>query len=361
MAILFRNISDLTVGGMTARLTVYSGAADRIRVEIAPFSSDPAAYTDPLTVTVTYNGESKNLSADPFVSPVSAVFTAVDELKTVTVSCDAGIVSGGVSSDSVDISWKGDGSVAAPVIRVASYSGLVQDCPARIEWEVDGVPKGYRAYTIGMWLCYSKKAQIAPEYTRSCLSDQKTTALAYEHSIEGLAEKHTLVYRIAVGLYPEDTAETAARDDYVLYLELDSPAYVCSGNDLFSLAPHSIRCSGIQKNRVVVVKWETLAAAVYTEGYNLDYSYNGSDWTNLFWDECESKSYPFTVPEDRTKVAFRVKAYSNRSKYEQSAYIYSSWLEIGKSNVYVGHGGHVVPAAEIYIGSRTAAASLNVG
>lgn len=362
MAILFRNISEFTIGGMTARLTVYSGSADRIRVEIAPYNSATTTpYTGSLDVTVTYNGDSKNLSASPFTKSVSAIFTGVNEVKTVTISSSAEILYEGTAASSCDISWKGDGTAAAPELAVSGYSGLLIGKSSRIEWAVDGVPEGYRAYTIGVWCHYASGAQIAPDYTRSCVLDRKTADFAFEHTVSGLELKNVVFYRIAVGLYPEDGADAAGRDDYVLYTEIDSPAYVCSGDAIYTLAPYELRYSGLKKNRVVNVTWKILAAAAETKGFQLEYTYDAETWNELFRNTCASNSYSFTVPEGETKIAFRIRSYSTRSKYELSEYVYGPWLEVSRSNVYVGHNGSVVPAAEIHIGSRAADAVLNVG
>lgn len=362
MAILFRNTSDLTIGGMTARLTVYSGTSGRIRVEIAPYNSAvTTAYTGSLDVTVTYNGETKPLTASPFTKAVSAVFTAVNDLRSVTISSAAEIVCGGTSSASLTVSWKGDGTVAVPELAISYYSGLLTGQSSRIEWTVNGVPEGYRACTIGVWYHIAPTTQINPAYTRSCVVDAKTSQNAFEHTIAGLADQNVVFYRIAVGLYPEDTAETAGRDDYVLYLETDSPAYVCSGDSAYTIAPVNFRYSGIRKNRTVTLTWETLAAATLTGGFRIECKYDNDTWTVLYWGALSSNSYQHTITGNPKNVAFRIRSFSTRNKYEQSAYLYGPWMEVGKSNVYVGYGGNVAPASGIYIGSEGTGAVLSVG
>ncbi len=360
MAILFRNTSVLTIGGMEARLTVYSGK-DLIRVELAPYSSSvKTTYSGTLNATVTYGGTAKTLTARPFTKSVSAVFRAEDDRKRLTLTA-SGIVYGGKSSSSVTISWKGDGSLGSQVLRISYDSGLRLQKNARIDWTVDGIPDGYRAYTIGVWMYRAPQTQIEPEYTRICLTERKSTEFSFEHLLSDLETGDILFYRIAVGLYRTEGADSAGRDDYDLYLETDSPAYVCSGESVYTLAPCGLRCGGIRKNRMVNVTWSRPSAATEIAGFGLEYSYDGSEWTELFWDSCASMSYSFTLPAEQKRVVFRIFAYSRRSKYEQSEYVYSPWLDVGRSNVYVGHNGSVVPAAEIHIGSAAASAFLNVG
>lgn len=362
MAILFRNISDLTIGGMTVRLTVFSGASGRIRVEIAPYNSAvTTAYTGSLDVTVTYNGEAKALTASPFTGAVSAVFAEADGVKSVTLSSAAAIVCRGASSSSLTVSWKGDGTVAAPELAVSDYSGLLTGQSSRIEWTVNGVPEGYRAYTIGIWYHFAPATKSNPAYTRSCVMDGKTSQTAFEHTIAELTDQNVVFYRIAVGLYPEDTAETAGRDDYVLYLEMDSPAYVCSGSSVYTIAPVNLRYSGVRKNRTVTLTWDTLSVATATEGFQIECRYDNAAWELLYWGTLSSNSYYHTITGDPETVTFRIRSYSNRSKHELSAYLYGPQVEVGRSNVYVGHGGTVVPAAEVYIGSVRTDAVLNVG
>jgi len=362
MAILFRSTSDFTVGGMEARLTVYSGENNRIRVEIAPYPAVmTTSYTGSLDVTVTYNGETKTLSAHPFTRSVSAIFTGVYWKKSITLSSSAGIVYNGTSSSALTVSWKGDGSIPAPALGISYYSGLRNGRTSRIQWTVSGVPEGYRAYTLGVWYCFAPVTQIEPEYTRICAVGEKSAAFELSHTIADLAEKNVVFYRIAVGLYPEDTAETAGRDDYERYLEIDSPAYVCSDTSLYRLAPCDLRCSTPGRDRVINITWKTLSAATETEGFYLQYSFNDSEWVTLFWEKCASKSWQFTLPEGESRVAFRLRAYSSRSIYEYSECVYSPWIEAGRTNVYVGHSGSIVPAAAVYLGSAEANAVLTVG
>jgi|GEM_PF-1681646 len=362
MAILFRTTSDFTVGGMAARLTVYSGENGRIRVEIAPYpAAEATVYTGSLNVTVTYNGEAKILSAKPFSRPVSAIFTHLSWKKSILLSSSAGIAYHGKTSTSCTVSWKGDGSIPIPELTVSYSSGLRLGASSRIEWTVTGVPEGYRAYTLGVWYSFAPTTQIEPVYTRSCAVGQKTASFEFEHTIPELAEDNIVFYRIAVGLYPEEEAGTAGRDDYVLYLETDSPAYVCTDETVYRIAPCGLRCGGLRKNREMNITWDVVSTAAETKGFRLQYTCDNINWITLLWDVCASKSYLFAVPEGVTDLVFRIQAYSTRSKYEQSRFIYTPWIKIGRSNVYVGYNGNAVPAAEVHIGSETADAVLTVG
>lgn len=361
MAILFRNTADLLVGGMKTRLTVYSHEG-RLRAELIP-DPDQATevYTGALDVTVTYNGVSKRLTAAPFTKAVSAVFPEIAGQKSLSLTAAAGFVYGGAPYASVTIAWKGDGSLTGPVLRITSFSGLRLENTSRVAWTADGVPEGYIAYTLGVWMYFAPRSKIVTDYRRSCLIGQKSTDFSLEHTIDGLEEKNTVFYRIAVGLYRAGSADSAGRDDYEYYLEIDTPVHVCSGGDIYTLAPCGLHYALSRRNRVVNITWSTVEAASATKGYRLDYSCDGSSWTQIFWDSCPSASSSFTVPAGAEKIAFRILSYSDRSKYEQSTLLYGPWLELGQSNVYVGYHGGVVPAAEIHIGSAAANAVLNVG
>lgn len=361
MAILFRSSADFSVGGMAARLTVYFSNG-RLRAELAPDAPvSSTVYTDALDVTVTYGGEEKRLYRNPFTKPVSAVFPAVDGLKNLTLTSPAEIVYDGTGSGSLTVSWKGDGTLEGAQLSVTRASGLRLQQNSRIEWSVSGVPDGYLAYTLGVWMWRAPTTGIEPVYTRSCLTDRKSADFVLEHSIDDLAVKNVVFYRIAVGLYRADGAASAGREDYELYLETDSPAFVCSGDNLYTIAPYDLRCSGIGRNRVVHLTWKTLETATEMKGFHMQYTYKNGIWEDVFWDVCPSLSYSFRIPENAERAAFRIKAYSSRSKYEQSEFLYSPWLEIGQSNVYVGHHGGVVPASELFVGTASASASVTVG
>ncbi len=362
MAILFRTTSDFTIGGMTARLTVYSGSG-RLRVEIEPYhSTTSASYTGALSVTVAYNGESETLSADPFTAPVSAVFAHRESVKSLTLSSADLISYNGVSSASCAISWKGDGTVPVPELKISYYSGLLSGQSSHIEWQADGVPEGYTAYTLGMWLCFASSNGLDPTYTRSTLVDAKTVDRAFTHTISGLEEKNQVFYRIAVGLYEAASAENAGREEYAAYAEIDSPVYVCSGDAIDTLAPCNLRYSGVQKNRAFTVTWDLLPTAIETGGFRIQYTYNGgTSWNTIYQGAIASNSYSFTVTQDWPGIAFRICSYSEQSKYRTSAYVYGKWVEIGVSNVYVGHNGNIVPAAAVQVGSKHADAVLHVG
>ena len=361
MSILFRNTAVLTIGGMESRLTVYSQEG-LLRVELAPYSSNSSeTYTGTLNASVIYGGVAKQLAASPFTKAVSAVFSADKVQKSITLSSPSAIVYDGKSAVPLTVSWKGDGTLAVPSARISYASGLLIGSLAQIRWAVDGVPEGYAVRTLGVWMYRAPKTQIEPNYTRSCLLDRKNAEFSLEHHLSDLEEKNVLFYRIALGLYPVESADSAGRDDYDLYLETDSPVYVCSGNQVYTLAPCNFRCSGVRRNRVVNLTWETLPTALQTKGFRLDVTYDGGTWYRLFWDVCASKSYSYAIPQGQRKVAFRLCAYSNRSKYEISSDIYTPWVETGTSNVYVGYHGSVVPAAEVHIGSAAASAALSVG
>ena len=361
MSILFRNTAVLTIGGMETRLTVYFQDG-LLRVELAPYSSNPSeAYTGTLSAAVTYGGVSKQLAASPFKKAVSAVFSADKTQKSITLSSPSAVVYDGMAFAPLTVSWNGDGTLAVPSARISYASGLLIGSLLQLRWEADGVPEGYAVRTLGIWMYCAPKAQIEPKYTRSCLLDRKSANFSLEHTIDDLEEKNVLFYRIALGLYPAGSADFAGRDGYELYFEIDSPAYVCSGQQVYTLAPCNFRCSGVRRNRVVNLTWETLPTALHTEGFRMDVTYDGSTWYRLFLDKCPSMSYSFAIPQGQKKAAFRLCAYSSRSKYETSGDIYTPWITIGNSNVYVGYHGSAVPAAEVHVCSAAASAALSVG
>ena len=361
MPILFRNTAVLTIGGMETRLSVYVQDG-LLRVELSPYGSNPSeAYTGTLSAAVTYGAQAKQLAASPFTKAVSAVFTEDKAQRSITLSSSSAIVYDGKTSAPLTVSWNGDGTLAVPSARISYASGLLIGAPSEIRWTADGIPEGYAVRTLGVWMYRAPKTQIEPQYTRSCLQDQKSAEFSLVHTLSDLAEKNILFYRIALGLYPAESADSAERDDYELYFELDSPPYVCTEDVAYTLAPCNFRCSGVRRNRVVNLTWETLPTAIYTKGFRLEVTYNGSTWTRLFFDVCPSMSYSFAVPQDKKRVAFRLFSFSTRSKYEGSREIHTPWIEIGKSNVYVGCHGGVVPAAEVHVGSAAAIAALSVG
>ena len=360
MAILFRTITALTVGGMSARLTVYAGTS-RIRVELAPYAEDSGTvYTGALEASVTYNGVTETLSANPFTGAVSAAFGFVPEVKELTLSSASGIGYGGTSSGTCTFSWKGDGTVPVPELAVSSYSGLMKGQPSRVEWSVGGVPAGHRAYTIGVWLGFAETMWTKTTYTRSELVTERTAAQVFEHTMDGLEAQNALFYRIAVGLYPEDGAENAGREDYVSYAEIDTPVYVCSGSSIYTLTPCNLRWGTVQKNRAFTIRWDLLAAATATGGVKVDYCHDGeTTWYSMYDGTADSCS--FTVTKDWKTIQLRIAAYSTRSKHEVSAYLYGRVIEIGTGNVYVGYSGSIVPAAEVRVGSGKASPVLYVG
>jgi hypothetical protein len=361
MPILFRNTAVLTIGGMETRLTVYV-QDELLRVELTPYSSNPLeAYTGTLSAAVTYGAQAKQLAASPFTKTVSAVFDEDRAQKSITLSSSSAIVYDGKASAPLTVSWKGDGTLAVPSARITYASGLLIGAPSGVRWTVDGIPEGYAVRTLGVWMYRAPRSQIEPQYTRSCLLDRKSADFSLEHTLSDLAERNILFYRIALGLYPAGSADSAGRDDYELYFELDSPPYVCTGDLVYTLAPYNFRCSGVRRNRVVNLTWETLPTALQTQGFRLDVTFDGGTWHRLFWDVCTSKSYSYAIPQGQRKVAFRLCAYSTRSKYELSSDIYTPWVEVGTSNVYVGYHGSAVPAAEVHIGSLAASAALSVG
>lgn len=360
MAILFRNLDTLTVGGMGTRLTVYSGA-DSIRVELTPYGGTTAAvYATSLEVGIAYNGEEKTISRTSFTRSESVIFPFVSDVRGITLTCEGGIVygEGETSVQSLELMWHGDGTLDVPVPSVTYYTGLIKGSPLRLEWKVEGIPEGYRAYTLGIEQNFATKGKVETDFTRSTETSEKTDEFVHEHTISSLEVGNCIFYRIAFGLYPEEGAEEAGRDEYVLYFELDTPIYVCSGNSEKVIAPHSLRASGIRKNRTTTVTWELPDNSLRVAGFCLEYAYEESSWYTLFWNVCPSCSYSFTVPETAKRVAFRIMSYSTRSKYETSAYCYSPWLEAAESNVYVGVSGGTARASGVYIGSAQAAQAV---
>jgi len=169
MAILFRTLSELKIGSMEARLTLY-GNGTRLRAELEPY--DPVSstvYSSGVQVTFTYGEETVTVSDTVFDKPLNAIFEFREGIQSLNISSQAGISYKGTSAGSHTLVWKGDGSVPAPVISLLPYPGFLEGQHSRISWTVDGVPEGYTACTVGIWLYHTASAGMAPVYTRSCL------------------------------------------------------------------------------------------------------------------------------------------------------------------------------------------------
>ncbi|MGN1346539.1 MAG: hypothetical protein ACI4V1_07115, partial [Eubacteriales bacterium] len=254
MAIVFRNLTDLTVNGMTARLTV-SAAGGKLKVTLEPYNSaTTTAYTKGAQVEVTYNGEGQTLVSSPFTSAVTAVFVQAAEVKSLTLSSASTLTYEGTSSTSLTISWKGDGSVAAPALSIASYSGLMIGQASRIVWQFDDVPEGYFVRTVGLWFHYAESTGRAPSYTRTAIFTEKRLDTVYEHTVADLETNNVIFYRIAAAVYESDAD---ALNDYVAYTEIDSSPYVCSGDSVYTLAPVNLRYRPV-RNVPFTIRWELL-------------------------------------------------------------------------------------------------------
>ncbi|MBO5256682.1 MAG: hypothetical protein J6C42_04175 [Clostridia bacterium] len=361
MAILFRTLTELKIGEMEARLTVY-GNGKRLRAELEPYVPvSSTVYTSAVQVTFTYGGESVTVSEPAFRKPLNALFDYQGGVQTLTISSAAGITYQGSSAQTHTISWKGDGSIPAPEITLLPYPGFLKGQLSRVAWEVNGVPEGYTACTVGIWLHHTASADIAPVYTRSCLlsPDERTERTFYEHFVDGAAEGHGIYYRIAVALY-EDGEESVG--NYAAYTEIETPAYVCSGSIIYTLAPHDLRCGTILKNRPFTFRWEFPTQATQVRGVEIAYAVNGTNsWYSLGRFSEPITAYTYTVTQDWDSIAFRVRSYSTRSKYELSYPLYSEWYRIGATNAYVGQNGKAVPAAMVQVGQKTGGAVLYVG
>lgn len=282
-------------------------------------------------------------------------------VQSLTISSTAEISYEGTSANTRTISWKGDGGVPAPVVSFLPYPGFLYGQLSRISWNVEGVPEGYTACTVGIWLQYTSNAGIKPTYTRSCLltPDERTEQTFFEHIVDSAEEGHGIYYRVAVALY-ENGEESV--ENYVAYTEMDTPAYVCSGSIIYTLAPHNIQCGMILKNRPFTIRWEYPSQATQVRGVEIAYAINGeNNWYSLGRVSEPITSYTYTVTQDWDSIAFRVRAYSTRSKYELSYPVYSEWCRVGATNAYVGQNGKAVPAAMVQVGQKTGSAVLYVG
>ena len=359
MAILYRTLSPLTIGGMEARLTVY-GNGNRLRVELEPYAPvSTTVYGSGLEVTFTYNGESVPVSAATFTRPLNVLFDRCGGVQEIQMTSSAGIVYRDIPAETHTIRWSGDGSVPAPTVTVLPYPGLMRGKTSKISWAITGVPEGYTAYTVGIWYYYAPEVQIDPVYTRYSLLSERFETCVWEHRISNLDIGQVLYYRIAVAFYRN---AGDAEEDYVAYAEIDSPAYVCSGSLIYTLAPYHLQCGSILKNRPILLQWEFPSLATEVGGIDIDYAVNGSStWNSLYSAAGVHTSYPYTVTKNWKTIAFRVRSYSTRSKYEMSECIYTGWLPIGASNAYIGRQGTPVPASMLQIGTKTGPAMLHVG
>ncbi len=361
MAILFRTLSELKIGGMEARLTLY-GIGNRLRAELEPYNPvSSTVYTSGVQVTFTYGDEAVTVSETVFDKPLNALFDFTEGIQSLTISSPAGISYKGTFAQSQTISWKGDGSVSAPVISLLPYPGFLEGQMSRVAWTVDGVPEGYTACTVGIWLYHTASAGMEPVYTRSCLlsPSERTQNTFFEHNVDGAASGHGIYYRIAVALY--ETGEEDA-ENYAAYTEIDTPAYICSGSVIYTLAPYNLRCGTILKNRPFTFRWEYPTQATQTAGVEIAYAVNGENtWYSLGQIKGKITSYTYTVAQSWDRIAFRIRAYSTRSKYEVSSWLYSEWYTIGATNVYVGRNGRAIPASMVQVGQKTGSAVLHVG
>ena len=361
MAILFRTLTELKIGGMEARLTVY-GNGKRLRAELEPY--DPVSstmYTSAVAVTFTYDGESAAVSEPAFAKPLNVLFSFREGVQSLTVSSAAGISYEGRSAQTHTITWKGDDSVPAPVISLLPYPGFLKGQNSRVSWTVDGIPEGYTAYTVGVWLHYTTNADMEPVYTRSCLltPDGRTEQMSFSHSMEDADDGHGIYYRIAVALY--ETGEESS-GNYAAYAEIETPVFVCSGSLIYTLSPYHIQCGIILKNRPFTLQWKFPTQATEVRGVRITYAVNGQrTWYSLAVIEKPITSYTYTVTQDWDSIAFCIQTYSTRSKYERSNPVYSEWYTIDAANACVGRNGKAVPAKMIQIGQKSGSAVLHIG
>lgn len=361
MAILFRTLTELNIGGMEARLTLY-GNGKRLRAELEPYAPvSSTVYTSGAEVTFTYNGESVTVSSAAFDKPLNALFDFRGGVQSLKISSPAGIFYRGTTAQTHTVSWKGNGSIPAPVMSLLPYPGLLKGQMSRISWEVEGVPEGYTACTVGIWMYHTASVGVRPVYTRSCLlsPDERTQTMVFEHFPEDVEYKHGLYYRIGVALYEEGEEDPG---NYVAYAEMDTPVYVCSGSLIYTLAPYDFRCGMILKNRPFTFRWNYPTQATQVAGVEIAYAVNGIEsWYSLGRFSGAITSYSWTVPKDCHSIAFRVCTYSTRSKYEQSYPLYSEWHTVDATNMYVGRNGRAVPAVMVQVGQKKGRAILYVG
>lgn len=361
MAILFRTLSELKIGSMEARLTLY-GNGKHLRVELEPYAPvSSTVYTAGIQVTFTYGEEAVTVSETVFDKPLNAMFVFREGIQSLKISSQARVSYKGTSEWSHTFAWKGDGSVPAPVISLLPYPGFLEGQNSRISWAAAGVPEGYTACTVGIWLYHTASAEMEPVYTRNCLlsPSERTQDMFFEHTVGGAEAGHGIYYRIAVALY--ETEEEDA-ENYTAYAEMDTPVYICSGSVINTLAPYHFQCGTILKNRPFTLRWEYPTLAEQTAGVEIAYAVNGENlWYSLGQIKGKVTSYTYTAEQNWTSIAFRIRSYSTRSKYEVSLYLYSDWYTIGATNVYVGRNGRAVPASMIQIGQKTGSAVLHVG
>ena len=302
--------------------------------EIPGATLQPFSYTTAAGNTVTDNVEvtSKNFEAWSFMlssgetiakvidkDMVTANFENIEDVDSFTIP--EGDVDFIYRTEDECVLWAKEYSVSASVTECSTP--LLQTSQT-IRWSATPIPSKLYVYPVRLVEYYTAADAISPTWTETVIWDnEKHTENSYTTSRVYSTERETIKYKIVFRLYLNKYSDV---DNYLKEVEYTTPKYVVTGDIVYTLAPCDL--SHTINGRTVTLNWSLYPEATYTRGYKIEYTYDNSTWTQLLFNTCPSKSYSFTVPEGKTKIAFRICTYSSRSKYEQSKMVYTDWITL---------------------------------
>lgn len=350
MKFLYHSLEDLTLDKLQTHLFVKTDG-NLLYVILRPVQTSGVDYDVGLTASITYNGQTKSVTSDPY-RETTVTFPYADNVKTVRLTAGEVKYDGEKMGASMSFTWKGSFADPDPVVtfrcngarernnEVFEWSGTAEGCVCGLTLVFERVFQYvYNAWNNGMQKI-SMPVWESP-YTRA-------TNIALE-------EGDRLYYVAYIGAYrnADDPWE-----DYVGLTEVITPVHTVAGR-MSPFTPYLLEYGSPVLGARLKVTWNEVVDDKYEiRSYELERSVDGGDFTLVY--AGSSTTFTDTLGSSWSTVSYRVRC---------EGYSYSLW-KTGetktpcRSNLYVGVGGVPTLASGLYVGRdgiRTAEPMIRVG
>ncbi len=333
---MYHSMLPMKLDGLQTNVMVKTDG-EFLYVTLVPVQTSGVDYDTGLTASVTYNGQTKAVSSNPY-RETTVTFPYADDVKTLRLTAGTVTYNRENVGSSITFTWKGSLADPDPAV-VFQCNGARETGNEVFEWS--GSAEGC---VCGIVLLYSRLFQyVYNEWNRG---EQKLLETKWESPYTRqlnyvITEGERLYYIAYIGAY---RSREDAWEDYVGLTEVITPIQTVTGMSE-PFIPHTLEYGSPVLGARLKVTWNEVRDDKYRITlYELERSVDGGEFTLVYGGT--STTFTDTVGSTWTSVRYRVRC---------KAHVYSSWKTGEKkfplrSNLYVGIGGVPVLASGLYVG-----------
>lgn len=347
MKYLYRTLKPLSLDGADAILRVKTDGT-LLHVTVSPAVPEAPPNTA-LSLTAEYGGVTRTLTSNPF-RETRVTFPYDDGEKALTLS-GMTVEYGGAAR--TEFTWRGAADDPDPEVDF-SCPGVNVNTNATLSWTFRDAAGGRTVLPAALYADrWSPDGSFAGR-TQSFSDPNRSHPTGMGYVVPGtVAPDARFRFSLCAAAYESDSA---GAEEFTGLCDAESPIYTVSPY-ASPYAPHSLSCRRPVAGGSVRIMWSASVDPLHqVVSYELERSVNGGEYALLY--QGSSTSFTDTAGQSWENVSYRVRA---RTVNTASSWCVGAALVPLASNLYIGCGGRILPAAGVRLGQTELVPVFSVG